>query len=81
MNIGSKAVMIHHAGGMQEYGIYELTKIKENIVSTKTVCRDLYTNLAINRVTKYYTTYFEEVSTNKKAPRCRGLVSKVDFKL
>lgn len=81
MNIGSKAVMIHHAGGMQEYGIYELTKIKENIVSTKTVCRDIYTNLAINRVTKYYTTYFEEVSTNKKAPRCRGLVSKVDSKL
>ena len=78
---GGKAVMIHHAGGRQQFGVYELKRAPAGL-ETRTICRDLYENTAIGATARHYKTYFEKISLNKrKIPRCAAYLKKLQSQI
>lgn len=70
LKVGEKAVLIYHAGGQENFGIYEYLK-NENSHSVKTVCRDNYF-AGFDGNYHIYTTYFEKnYPSNEKVPSCK----------
>lgn len=70
MQNGTKAVLIHHAAGRGEFGIYELNK-SEKGAEMKTVCRDKFMSSPVGDAPAYeYSTHLDKKSTQKTSQNC-----------
>lgn len=70
LQVGEKAILVYHAGGQENFGIYEYIK-QEGSHSVKTICKDGYFG-GFNGDYYLYKTYFEKhYPTNEKIPACK----------
>lgn len=71
---GQKAVLIHHVSINENFGLYEFTASRQ-AGEIKTICKDIYHNSFFHRKSKYYQTYFDEVTiSTENIPTCHSLI-------
>jgi len=73
MSPGEKTAIVYHAGGKREFGVYTLTRNTQGS-SITTLCRDPYPNTVRGKKVRFYSTYFEDISSNRTYPRCQDVV-------
>jgi hypothetical protein len=73
MEVGQRAILVHHVGGRSAWGTYELRRTERGH-RLKTVCKDPFENTSGFNAGSHYESWFEKMTTTKKkAQYCRPL--------
>ena len=67
-----KLVVIHHAGGRAQFGLYEIQKKNGELV-VHILCRDEYSTTSRGYSTPTYHIWLDRLKKNKKYPTCQSL--------
>lgn len=82
LDAGERALLIHHVGGWKLFGVYELSAIKDNNFSIRTLCKDRYLSRGRssdgNRAVEYRT-HFEALTVTRNPPTCASLLNQQNF--
>ena len=69
---GQKLVVIHHAGGRAQFGLYEIQKTNGDLV-VQILCRDEYSTTSRGYSTPTYHIWLDRLKKNKNYPTCQSL--------